>query len=506
MIVTTSAACSKQGNRNVLFVVVLVLTAQGLYFNQKHLYSKDFIYISPVPLTEETSTLQIYHFPVEPLYNVQSIIEKRIGEVVLNDPVLNPFTHCSATVQYKLHIVSHIVGSYAPEKTVWLLQSMMLQSQGDSLDNTTADNHSGTDEPVVVSKTVGGDELYVEWISNTDMGVAAIIDQHDGAYRLEFTRPPAYQYNMTNNIKIVTIGQNGNDSPTDIRHDVNPDETFGQLFIHYHYTCGVAAYYALERQNFTGIGDVRESFTHSHIPRPSIQDFVPPNKDGAIDLSKYDLLIPFGDSVIREFYLQTFLKYTPSNCSRPTQYQHTGHALSKKSDLLDWLDLFKTTYGDVIDTWNGSIALITGSAVWDLLAFDDVYGGALRPDMMEHLNTVREYITAIRATYAGVDIYWKSPSALHLHRRDASLWTNPLNSYHTASILDVAQKKLMKELKVPYLDLYNAYYLSAAWVKTNDTMHYSESTLPSLLVSYFWPGLMNQFEYCNRTLVAPYLP
>lgn len=499
---TTSAACCRafgtQGNRNVLFVVVLVLTAHGLYSNQKHLYSQDFRLIPSVPLTEETTTLQIYHFPVEPLYNVQSTIEKRIGEVVLNDPVLNPFVHCSATVQYKLHIT----------KTMWLLQSMMIQRQGNTLDNiTTADNHSaGTVGPVVVPKTVGGDELYVEWISNTDMGVAAIIDQYDGTYRLEFTRPPAYQYNRTNNIKIVNIDNTVQDSPTNIRPDVNSDEMFGQLYIHYHYTCGVAAYYALERQNFTGIGDIRESFAHSNIPRPPIQDFVPPNIDGAIDLSKYDLLIPFGDSVIREFYLQTFLKYTPSNCSRPTQYQHTGHALSQKSDLLDWLDLFKTTYGDVIDTWKGSIALITGSAVWDLLAFDNVYGGALRPDMMEHLNTVREYITAIRATYAGVDIYWKSPSALHLHRRDVSLWTNPLNSYHTASILDVAQKKLMKELDVPYLDLYNAYYLSAAWMKSNDTMHYSESTLPSLLVSYFWPGLMNQFEYCNQTLVARYLP
>jgi hypothetical protein len=57
-------------------------------------------------LTAETEIFRIYHFPVEPLYNVQSMVEERIGEVVLNDPVLNPFRNCSATVQYELHIVS----------------------------------------------------------------------------------------------------------------------------------------------------------------------------------------------------------------------------------------------------------------------------------------------------------------------------------------------------------------------------------------------------------------
>jgi hypothetical protein len=381
---------------------------------------------------------------------------------------------------------------------------MTLQRQGDTLDNTATESHPVTIEPMVVPKTVGGDELYVEWMSNTDMGVAAVIDQHDGTYRLEFTRPPAYQYNMTNNIKIVNIGREKN-FPSEISFD-DKDGMLGQLVIYYHYTCGVATYYALEKQNFTGIGDVRVSLKHFQIPKPPIQDFIPPNIDGAIDLSKYDLVIPFGDSLICEFYLQIFFK---DNCMRPMQYQHTGHALSTQADLFHWLRLFKITFQDVIQRFtknDKSIALVTGSAVWDLLAFDDVRGGSLRPDMVEHLNTVREYITAIRTNYPKVDIYWKSPSALHLHSRDVTLWNNPLNSYHTASNLDIAQKKLMKELEVPYLDLYNAYFLSAAWNKYNDTMHYSESTLPSLLVSYYWPGLMNQFEYCNRTLVAPYLP
>ena len=380
---------------------------------------------------------------------------------------------------------------------------MMLHRQGVTLDKTTSRNRS---DAMVIPKTVGGDELYVEWMSNTDMGVATVIDQNDGTYMLEFTRPPAYQYNMTNNIKIVNVGR-GKDSSSDI--DISFDdshEMFGQLVIHYHYTCGVATYYALEKQNFTGFGDVRKSLKRFQIPKPPIQDFIPPNMDGAIDLSTYDLVIPFGDSLIREFYLQTFLK---DSCTRPMHYQHTGHALSTQADLKEWLDLFRRTFGDVYNSFinkGSSIALVTCSAVWEILACDDVFGGALRPDMIEHLNIVREYIMAIHTTYPGVDIYRKSPSAIHLHRRDVKLWNNPLNSYYTTRNLDIAQNKLMKELKVPYLDLYNAYFLSAAWTKSNDTVSYSESTVPTLIVSYFWQGLMNKFEYCNQSLVAPYLP
>ena len=445
----------------------------------------------------------IYHFPVEPLYNVQSVVEGRIGETVLNDPVLNPFRNCAATVQYELQIVSLTTsGSVGPTTGTWILQSMMLQRKGNAMDDKASERKSGAVVPLVVPKSMGGDELYVEWMSNTDMGVATVTDQHDGTYLLEFTRPPAYQYNMTNNIPIINIGL-GNDAPADSRYE-DSDESFGQLVIHYHYTCGVAGYYALERQNFTGIGDVRESLIHFHLPKPRIQEFIPPNDDGAIDLSKYDVVIPFGDSVIREFYKQIFLRN--NSCEHPTNYQHTGHSLSTRTDLLVWLDVFNTTYGYFENYQNNeSIALITGSSVWDLLAFHNVFSGALRPDMMEHLTTVREFIAAIRTAYPEIDIYWKSPSALHLHRRDVQLWTNPLNSYQTASDLNVAQRELMKELDVPFLDLYDSYYLSATWTKQNDTMHYAESTLPTLLVSYFWPGLMDQFEYCHQTLVTPYV-
>jgi hypothetical protein len=61
----------------------------------------------------------------------------------------------------------------------------------------------------------------------------------------------------------------------------------------------------------------------------------------------------------------------------------------------------------------------------------------------------------------------------------------------------------MRELNVQYLDIYDAYYFSGAWTKVNDPIHYAGSTLATLLISYFWPGLLDQFEYCNETITVP---
>lgn len=481
----------------VMFVMLLSSSNRFMIFPESVLMKNDITAkITPTGIglsTEKTSC--IYHFPVEPLYNARHIAEKGIGEFVLNDPVLNPFANCDATVQYELHIISEsFTGNNAPKKTTWLLQSMVLQKGDDALGDATHERQAESIVPVVVPKTIGGDEVYVEWISNTDMGVAEVTDRHDGTYLLEFTRPPAYQYNMTHNISLVNIGY-GNDSPSDISFE-DSDESFGQLRIYYHYTCNVSSYYKLEKQYFTGSGAVFETFDHSHIPKPPIRDFIPPNEDGAIDLSKYDTLIPFGDSVIREFFWQTFFH---DSCDHPTQFGGCPHSLSNHSDALYWIDRFNTFNGGIVHAIaeDKSIALVTGSAVWDFLVSD-----ALRPDMTEHLDAIREYITAIRTNYPRLDIYWKAPSALHIHRLSRKFERQTVNSYIIARNLHLAQQKLMEELDIPYMDIHDAYFLSAAWTQPGDSIHYRESTLPTLLVSYFWPGLVDQFNYCNQTLFA----
>ena len=76
--------------------------------------------------------------------------------------------------------------------------------------STTTDAATAADTtPVVVPKSNGGDEVYVQWEApdyNDDdhddddyMAVAQITDQKDGTYLLKFIRPPMLQYNYTKN-------------------------------------------------------------------------------------------------------------------------------------------------------------------------------------------------------------------------------------------------------------------------------------------------------------------
>lgn len=206
----------------------------------------------------------------------------------------------------------------------------------------------------------------------------------------------------------------------------------------------------------------------------------------AIDLSKYDILIPQGDSMMREFFRQTF--YQDTFCERHINFTDCKHPLSSPGDVSVFINFFNQHHQSTMEfavASNKTIAFITGSGIWDL-----AYGW-LSADMTKHLDAISEYITTIRTQYPSLDIYWKSPSPMHLHRRGRPPFS--MTSYITAKNLYVGQKKLMKELNVPFLDLYNAYFLSAAWTAPGDTIHFAKSTLSTFLVSYFWPGLIERY-------------
>jgi hypothetical protein len=60
-----------------------------------------------------------------------------------------------------------------------------------------------------------------------------------------------------------------------------------------------------------------------------------------------------------------------------------------------------------------------------------------------------------------------------------------------------AQKALMKELGVPFLDLFEAYYLSGPWTREGDARHYQDS-ISALLTSYYWKGLNRTEAFMPR--------
>jgi hypothetical protein len=407
----------------------------------------------------------VYHLPNDALYQAQSMVEESIGPAVLNNSARNPLQNCSVTVQFRLIVPQS--GSMT-----WLLQSMTVP---------TGYHHthiSSAESPELVPKTFGGDEIYVEWRSAIDpamdVGIALVTDRNDGTYTLEFVRPPILQYNHSDSKNIS-------------------NDDLGCLTIYYDYSCGIGGILAPDKDDFTRAGEIHASFVHDSIPRPYINDFVPPNQDLSIDLSKYHTVIAFGDSLM----MQLAREYAKRRYWHPSLFyaDNVNQCLSDPdTDVQSFLEKFNRWHRDqLVEAANRSesVAVIAGSAVWDALR------GCLRNGYVDHVTSIRLFVEQIREMYPLAVLYWKSPSAVALHRRSSlrdllndtvKLQRSRYTSNVVPSDLYKLQKGLMAELNVPFLDLYEAYYLSIPWTMAGSAVHYDDS-IASLLLSYYWPGL-----------------
>jgi hypothetical protein len=442
---------------------------------------------------KKKSTWRVYKFPVKPLYNIKSILKESIGTKILNNHKKNPLRNCSPTVQFTITLPVPFTWNKNTNGSIWTLQSMMIQTSDDNA-IYSAKNKTGTSRSHVVPKTYGGDEIYVEWESDTgtDMGIAQITDMLDGTYQLIFIRPPILQHNYTSTVNQISTTEN--------------NVQLGRLTIYYDYTCNIGSIVAPGKDSFRRAGEIHLSFTNMNVPEPFIHDFIPPNtirrdvegQQKPIDLSQYHTVIAFGDSLMLQFVRQYKLGgFWSSNI---IYEQNVGQCLSNQKDFEEMIEKFYTWHNDQIihlQNLNYSAAVILGSAVWDAMR------GCVRDDFMDHRNAIRKFITAIRTKYPQIAIYWKSPSAIVLHRRNSlsELIDNPIWLQRSRYISDGVprqiyhvQKSLMNELHVPFLDLYDAYYLSAPWSLPGDCRHYSDE-ISSLFLSYFWPGLNRSKVY-----------
>jgi hypothetical protein len=435
-----------------------------------------------------TAPIVYYYFPEEPFYEVQSIVEETVGSKILNDPTRNPLRNCSVTVQFRLLIPTFVNDVETPANTPsnqqWILQSMMVQNDHTDTSNGTIIQQQ---QRRVVPKTYGGDEIYVEWQSMTesttpDMGVAHVTDRHDGTYLLDFIRPPIVQYNQTSS----SYGNNNNATR-------KSSSNVGRLTIYYDYSCGIGGIFAPHKDQFVRAGEIHTSWSQDGIPRPDIQDFVPPNRNHAVDLSKYHAVIAFGDSLM----LQLVRQYVNGGFWSPNIIYEANvcQCLSDPvQDVKDLLHKFHSWHGTQIvaaSNQSQSIAVIVGSAVWDALR------GCVRADLIDHHVAIREFVTTIQSIYPNMDLYWKSPSTVALHRRSSlkDILNNTVLLQRSRYISDTVlrqlysvQKSLMMELQVPFLDMFDAYFLSLPWTLPGSALHY-EDYISSLLLSYYWPGL-----------------
>ena len=454
---------------------------------------------STVAIETPPPTASVF-FPPKPLFNIYSILNQSIGPTLLQHPNDNPLRNCSPTVQFQLHAT--IINNINHIETIeYTIQAMRIKNYNEYSDVQDSER--------VIPKLVGGDEIYVEWVSSDDpneMGVAMISDDENGTYRLKFVRPPILQQTYTERARTKTTNIPPKHSKNIINSTTTQIKQNGRLTLYYDYTCGIGNMFAPQKDRFRRAGEIHLSFHNSNVPKPYIHDFVPPNSDiqaanknkkgenSNIDLSKYHTIVSFGDSVM----MQLVRQFTKPEFWSPNLHYRTNmcQCLSSKNDTKMALQKFNRWHGEQIMnataySHNQTVAVIIGSAVWDAMR------GCVRSDFEGHRTSIRQFVSSLRSIYPQIDFYWKSPSALMLHRRGTleDFINNTVSLQNSRYISDgiirkmnAIQKELMQELHVPFLDLFDAYYLSAPWSLPGDSRHF-EDELSSLLLSYYWPGL-----------------
>jgi hypothetical protein len=359
-------------------------------------------------------------------------VEKRMKKVVrVKKGEVSPLVHCSPTSQVR--ILQHSDGA-------WTLMSLGRKGR---------------------NKKVGGDEYYVTYQDASSSSwtlVAFDHDNGDGTYNLDFSTTPLNPVNITGR---------------------------GDLTVHLLYTCGMGALGQPVKDKWRGGGATSgATWNLANVITPKYRIFSPPN-DPSIDLSPYSMVIGYGDSLMKGFFLD----------KNPTKFPRSEPLY--RPDTTDYndnpgLELLNETVDELVEIligWHGhqlnqtNVALVIGSAVWDLLSKDTV-----DPDFANHLEGARKFIKRLQQEYPNVPLYWRSCSAFQTQQLIIASWRTRYMSNSRSRILYEKQKTLMAELGIPFLDLYDAYFLSGDHeLKRNDGRHYNMK-LNVMMQNWFYRG------------------
>jgi hypothetical protein len=257
--------------------------------------------------------------------------------------------------------------------------------------------------------------------------------------------------------------------------------------------------------------------TSNHCRRPfPIRPFRPP--DPSINLRQYDRVLLFGDSTFCQFCRQR-----PSIKGK-YYFQHNLMAAEKVRLALNTntvSQLLKSLHEELGPLLleasvnnkdqkkkKKTTALIVGSCLWDILDSQDTTQGR---DFDDHAVACRQSIIMIRQMYPNVTLIWKSPYAVHIHRVDldritehdkatATLFGRDRIRYMSRSRskhLYELQKRIMMEMDVPFIDLYQATHLSADWLYPSDGRHYRPVLNRLMLSWYYPPDTVQQEQQCR---------
>ena len=390
--------------------------------------------IPPPPGGSKDTVLSLW-IPDKPDRSIQERISSSIG-----NSTTSPLSHCNVTSQVQI--------VHSLNETVWILHALDDQGQ---------------------PKHVGGDEFYITYTddNSTDVtwdpvhnrviqhptSVALIQDLENGMYRLEFVSPPMANRNWT------AAGQ-------------------GYLTIHFVYTCGVAQ--ITLKDDWKDGGYSGTVYAIHAVPSPPTRDFVPPTIEKP--LSEYDHITVFGDSIMGQFVGQYWQNPDFRGYGRGSGFPSNKKMLFR-GNVRSTFSLNKTDYlKETFTQWHGAqlqdklnTAVLMGSGPWDLGVITWSGGTAVFP-LEPILAGYREFIEFVRQQFPNTTVLWKSQSAVHAHN---SISTKPKIIQGTkyagrwrTEQLDMATRKLMKELNVPLLDIYEATFLSADWLFPEDGGHY----------------------------------
>jgi hypothetical protein len=388
---------------------------------------------------KEASKLhEVLYIPKEPITSIMGSLQDAI---VLSANETSPLSDCSPTAQVKITLA----------KDKWFLQTI---------------DHTGK------AKSVGGDEMYITYTdgildANDDppSAVALIEDNNDGTYTLNFSTTPM------------------NANPKNLSGT-------GSITVNFIYTCGIGSLPQPSKDQWKSSGSSYEKATVYKVPEPHMKIFQPPNLP---DFGKWPFIVFFGDSTLKQMITDSNDKSFRPNLHFKANVRSPFNM--KEMDRLE--KKFQRMHRKQMLKYERNVSIVTGSAAWDILVPENIQGRGFE----DHLSACKHLIQKVlRKIYYGRTIYWKSPGALHMHRVDCSkatygdcLLTTRYLSNSRAQALHYKQKALMEELDVPYLDLFEAYYLSAHYTAAGDGRHFSQE-LNELIISWFHPN--------NKTLIS----
>jgi hypothetical protein len=370
--------------------------------------------------------------PAEP----DSQVEKKLKSWIRADAdkgEISPLTNCSATSQVRIQQYSD---------ASWTLVSLDTKGR---------------------NKTMGGDEYYVTYTdasSKTVTLVAFYHDNGDGTYNLDFSTTPLNAVNITG---------------------------LGILTVHLQYTCGIGAMAQPQKLRWAYGGECATSWSLANVPTPSYRHFSPPTNVG-IDFSAYNTVIGYGDSLMEGLFRYKNRKGQALFRQNTTAYKENPRCELNNSTLDKLSKKLRDWHGHQLN--QSKIALVIGSAVWDLGS-----GYNVDPNFVSHLQGARRYVEQLRQDYPNVQLYWKSASAFQPHVLGTHCIKNQYCRSRTgymsksrSKIFYEKQKSLMAELDIPFLDLWDAYFLSGDhMMEKGDVIHYS-SELNILMQSWFYHG------------------